>query len=195
MLLGPERPDMIRFIESFGDEVVHTEDKITIHSLLSSQVEFIVSYGYRHIIKQEVLEKYLYKIINLHVSFLPWNKGADPNLWSFLEDTPKGVTIHYIDSGIDTGDILAQTEVIMSPDDTLRSSYNKLTESIETLFYDTWQKIVKGYLSGSPQMASGNYHRLRDKVQFEFLLSHGLDTPVSNLIGKALPFQGGMLSK
>ncbi len=50
-------------------------------------------------------------IINLHISFLPWNRGAHPNFWSFYDDTPKGVTIHLIDEGIDTGAIIYQKEI------------------------------------------------------------------------------------
>lgn len=46
--------------------------------------------------------------MNLHISYLPWNKGADPNFWSCIDGTPAGVTLHHIDAGVDTGDIIAQ---------------------------------------------------------------------------------------
>ena len=72
-------------------------DKITID--IAEQYDFIISFGYRHIIKEDIIDKFINKIINLHISYLPYNKGADPNLWSYLENTPKGVTIHYIDKG------------------------------------------------------------------------------------------------
>ena len=45
-------------------------------------------------------------IVNLHKAYLPYNKGAHPNFWSFAENTPSGITIHVIDSGIDTGNII-----------------------------------------------------------------------------------------
>ena len=48
------------------------------------------------------------RVVNLHIAYLPYNRGADPNLWSVLEDTPAGVSIHYVDEGVDTGDIIAQ---------------------------------------------------------------------------------------
>jgi len=41
--------------------------------------------------------------------------AADPNVWSFIEKTPKGVSIHYLDAGIDTGDIIAQKLVETNP--------------------------------------------------------------------------------
>jgi methionyl-tRNA formyltransferase len=117
---------------------------------------------------------------------LPWNKGADPNLWSFLENTPKGVTIHYLDEGIDTGDILAQKEVQMRDDDTLKTSYERLSTEIEQLFEFVWPKIKNGQLKAIPQPKGGSFHRLRDKKAFEHLLTNEWDTQVANLIGKAL---------
>ena len=65
----------------------------------------------------------------MHISLLPWNRGYHPNIWSFLEDTPKGVTIHYINEGIDTGDIIVQKEIVIDEDkETLKSSYEILHE-------------------------------------------------------------------
>ena len=58
---------------------------------------FIISYNYRFIFKQEIVNYVKNNIINLNISLLPWNRGAYPNVWSFLEDAPKGVTIHIID--------------------------------------------------------------------------------------------------
>ena len=71
----------------------------------------------------------------MHISFLPYNKGADPNLWSYLENSPKGVTIHKIDKGINTGDILLQKEVQDNIEtDTLKTSFNRLIDEIVILF-------------------------------------------------------------
>ena len=43
--------------------------------------------------------------INLHNSFLPFNRGKHPYFWTFIENCPYGVTIHKVDEGIDTGEI------------------------------------------------------------------------------------------
>ena len=40
-------------------------------------------------------------IVNLHISYLPFNRGSHPNYWSFVENTPKGVSIHEIDEQIE----------------------------------------------------------------------------------------------
>lgn len=96
------------------------------------------------------------------------------------------MTIHYIDNRIDTGDILAQKEVEMKNNDTLKTSYERLSIEIEQLFKIVWPEIREGKLKAIPQPKGGSFHRLRDKKAFGHLLTDGWDTPVANLIGKAL---------
>ena len=185
LLLGPYRKDFIDFLSSFGDKVTTKEVPLAGDSECLCNIDFIVSYGYRYILKKDILDKFPYKAINFHISLLPWNRGADPNLWSFLEDTPKGVTIHYLDYGIDTGDILAQQEVNYVPEDTLRTSYERLSNTIEELFRRVWPNIRSGKQKSISQPKGGSYHRLSDRAAFEYLLTKGWDTPVAGLVGKA----------
>ena len=58
--------------------------------------DLVISFGYRHIIEKEIISKFK-NLINVHIGFLPYNRGAHPNFWSFMENTPSGVTIHKID--------------------------------------------------------------------------------------------------
>lgn len=178
LFLSPHK-HLIDFFSSFGDEAIQTIDRITEEM---PDVDFIVSYGYRLKIDKEITERFHRRAINLHVSYLPWNRGADPNLWSMLEDTPKGVTIHYLDGNIDTGDIIAQETLRFDLDtDTLRSTYRQLTEQIEALFKREWPKIRLGEVNSLPQLT---FHRAKDKDKFEYLLKRGWDTPIKEIIGK-----------
>jgi len=191
LLLGPHRKELSDYLASLGDEVVRTEDRLKADSEVLDGVDFIVSYGYRYILKDDVLNRFPQRTINLHISLLPFNRGADPNIWSFLEDTPKGVTIHYIDAGLDTGEILAQREVTFGPEETLRSSYARLSETIDALFCEIWPAVRERRQVSYPQPEGGSYHRMKDKAPFEHLLTRGWDTPVAELTGKALVAQEG----
>ena len=184
LLLGPPRHLFSVFLSSFGDEVMTTDRELTADDL--DGVGIVVSYGYRHILKRDALDRIGGRGVNLHISLLPWNRGADPNLWSFLEDTPKGVTIHRLEEGIDTGEIIAQREVQMRGDDTLRTSYARLTDAVEDLFFDVWPTLRSGVWKTVPQGAGGTYHRMKDKIPYEHLLTEGWDTPVCELIGKGV---------
>lgn len=185
LFLGDKDKEIINFLGSFGDKVEISENKIKWDSACLQNKEYLISYGYRHILKKEVLEKFANKAINLHISLLPWNRGSDPNLWSFLEDTPKGVTIHLMDKGIDTGSVIAQEEVEYSANDTLRTSYDRLSTTIENLFKKIWPDIRNGKILVQPKKTGGSYHCLNDKKKYEHLLTLGWDTPIIRLIGKA----------
>ena len=72
--------------------------------------DFGISALFGHILPQALLEDIDCEIINLHPSLLPIGRGADPIPWSIISQQKQGVTIHIIDSGLDTGKILSQKE-------------------------------------------------------------------------------------
>lgn len=186
LILGSERAEIAKVIMQGGDDFVFTNKKIYRDDELVKQSDFIISFGYRHILRQDILSLFPKSAINIHISLLPWNRGADPNLWSFLEDTPKGVTIHYMDAGIDTGKILCQEEIVFSSGETLRTSYEKLIQLAIKLFEKNWLDIRDGQIITKLQKQGGTYHRSKDRLQYECLLAQGWDTPVDVLIGIAL---------
>lgn len=174
-------------IQSEEDNVLVWTEPIDVSFLQKNKIDFIISYGYRHIMSAPVIGHLRDHIINLHISYLPWNRGADPNLWSFLENTPKGVTIHVVDEGIDTGDIIAQKEMSFHDEwETLYTTYQKLQDAMISLFAETWPRIRSGAYPRHKQPEGGSFHKLADKRQFEHLLQQGWKTPVIKLKGVAL---------
>ena len=188
LVLGLTPSRITPILEEYGCSVIERAGQVNVELLRARAIEFAVSYRYRHIIKKSIIEYLQGRLINLHISLLPWNRGADPNLWSFLEDTPKGVTIHEIDEGIDTGDIIAQKEVAFSPvGETLKTTYEKLDDEIIELFKEQWPRIINGTAPRNVQPPGGSMYRIEDKNKFIYLLAEqGWDTPVSKIIGKAL---------
>ncbi len=141
------------------NEVSVFERPLSLDVMAKLQPDLVVSYSYRHIIKQDVLSALPDRFVNLHISMLPFNRGADPNAWSFLDDTPKGVTIHYIDQGLDTGAIIAQRAVEFDEGiDTLGGSYTRLQREVQDLFQENWDAIREGTASKSVQIGRGSYH-------------------------------------
>ena len=188
LLLGIKPSPLKSILEKNSCEVIERIDPIDLEFFDRFKIDFTVSYRFRHIIEKSIIKHLRGNIINLHISLLPWNRGADPNLWSFLENTPKGVTIHYIDDGIDTGDIIAQKKLVFDENtETLAGSYEKLNYEIIELFEKTWPLIMHGKASRRTQPAGGTFHKIRDKKAFEKLFADkGWNTAVKDLIGKAL---------
>jgi methionyl-tRNA formyltransferase len=140
-----------------------------------------VIHGYRLILRRPVLDRLPDRVVNLHIGFLPYNRGADPNLWSVLEDTPAGVSIHYVDEGVDTGDVIAQRRLEFGDDETLATSYAALQEAMLELFREHWPAIREGRCARRPQAGPGTSHRIADRAAVEHLLTAGWDTPVGEL--------------
>jgi methionyl-tRNA formyltransferase len=80
--------------------------------------ELIVIVSYHAIIKGELLEKYGGRIINAHAAYLPYYKGRAPITWAIINgEEYGGVTVHFIDKGVDTGPIIVQQKVKIVKDD------------------------------------------------------------------------------
>ncbi|TNC81120.1 MAG: formyl transferase [Oleiphilus sp.] len=182
LFLGPEDSPLLSWLREQGEEVAQTEDKLIPENIAAQGFDFLISYGYRHILSKDILEMFPNRAINLHISYLPWNRGADPNFWSFFDNTPKGVTIHYLDEGLDTGDIIVQQAMVFDTHtETLASSYTKLHHTLQSLFKQHWQQIKSGDCARSAQQGRGSSHTLKDREAHAHLLKHGWDTPVSQL--------------
>lgn len=151
-----------------GEKVYCIQNKLTVEMMEALRPEFVVSFNYRHLIPEEVLALLPGRIINLHTSFLPYNRGSSPNFFSFVEDTPKGVTIHLMEKGLDTGDILCQRELHFDEtQESFSSSYDKLLEAMKELFRENWQKLRSCSLSPVKQSGPGTYHRLKQVEEYQ----------------------------
>lgn len=168
--------------DQFPDTIFNTNEPLT--SKFIENMDLFVSYGYRHIITKDMLSKMKRPPVNLHISLLPWNRGADPNFWSWLDDTPKGVTIHLIDEGVDTGPLIAQMEsfFLEGPRWTLRETYEKLHVSADVQFRKHWPKIRMNDFVLKDQIGTGSVHKKADIEKYrEKLNVKGWETPVSEV--------------
>lgn len=128
---------------------------------LKADIGISVLFGY--VLKKNFLNIFQKGCLNLHPAWLPYNRGAYPNVWSIVENTPAGVTLHYMDEGIDTGDIAAQKRVLVEASDTGKTLYHKLERACIELFKETWPNIRSGNSSKKSQSKdAGTYHQVRD---------------------------------
>ena len=129
--------------------------------------DLIISFGCRQIIKSDILRKIKRPIINLHMSYLPFNKGAHPNFWSFHDDKKSGVTIHEIDKNLDTGPIIFQKEIKFNIQKnkkiTFKSTYNILFLEMEKLFIKNYKSIIfNKYRKKKNNKFKGKFHYTKD---------------------------------
>jgi methionyl-tRNA formyltransferase len=125
-----------------------------------------VLFGY--LLKQDFLTLLASGCLNLHPAYLPYNRGAYPNVWSIVDGTPAGVSLHYIDEGVDSGDIVRQKEVPVSCTDTGESLYHKLEAAGMQLLRDTWPAIQSGRVERTPQRnEAATFHKVADVAEID----------------------------
>lgn len=125
--------------------------------------EIVLSIYFGYILREPFLNMFPDRIINLHPAYLPFNRGGYPNVWSIIDGTPAGATLHFIDPGVDTGDIIAQKSVDVDITDTGISLYGKLEEACISLFKEQWQNIASGnYIRQKQSAENGTIHRDHD---------------------------------
>ena len=159
----------------YGDELVaaagaapifdgsRVREPAVLDDLRELNCDIAVSILFGYILRSEFLALPSAGFINLHPSLLPYNRGAHPNVWSIIEGTPAGTTLHYIDPGVDSGDIIAQREVAVEPIDTGETLYRRLENASLEPFKETWPAVRMGNPPRVAQgRAAGSSHRAGD---------------------------------
>jgi len=144
-----KKTNLINFLKLKKIKVTQYKNKILSYKI-AKKYDCIISFGYRKIISNKVIAKIKRPIINLHISYLPYNRGAYSNFWSFIDNTPKGVTIHEIDKGIDTGKIIYRKKINLKVKNktSFRSTYELLIFEVQNLFKKHYKSIIfKNYTS------------------------------------------------
>ncbi len=117
----------------------------------SLQFDYIVSVQYDKILKDDVLSLAERGALNLHFAPLPKYRGCYPISWAIIEGKPAGVTLHWMDKGIDTGDIICKKEILTEPDKTAREIYEIVTDLGREIFQEMVPKIFSGETIRYPQ--------------------------------------------
>ena len=130
------------------------------------QSDFILSFGFRKIISENFIKKLKKPIFNIHLSYLPFNRGAHPNFWSFIENTPAGVSIHKIDKGIDAGNVILRKKIYFNTSlnkfSTFKKTYNFLFLEAEKLFKKNFNKIYNKKYKKILINHKGTFHYKKD---------------------------------
>ena len=185
-ILGPKgRNESIRKkLCEQGFEVIVSPDPYDTDSIDDFAPDLILSSGYDRLLRPKTVQKYSQRIVNLHAAYLPWARGIGTTLFATMLRYPYGVSVHFINEGLDTGNLIARKLVRTEQDDTLRTLYSKLLSATEELFFENFPKIVAGQTNGVPQEEFGDINTNRSRLQFESVIDacpRGYDTLITDL--------------
>ena len=108
-------------------------------------VELVVLAGYMRLVKAPILEAFPRRVINIHPSLLPkfpglaaWKQALEAG------DTETGCTVHYVDAGMDTGEIIAQARVPVLLGDTPEILHARIQAAEHSLYPEAIRRVMQG---------------------------------------------------
>lgn len=146
--------------------------KDSIDEILELKADLIITCAYGQILPREILKAPRLGCINVHASLLPRLRGGAPIHRAIIEGYKKtGITIMYMSSGMDEGDIISQQEVEITDLDTASTLHDKLSLVGKELLLKTLPSIIEGTNSRTPQdnsKATYGFNIKRDDERIDF---------------------------
>jgi methionyl-tRNA formyltransferase len=133
------------------------------------EYDFLISVQYHEIIKQKHIDTAKKIAVNLHMAPLPEYRGCNQFSFAIIDQAKEfGTTLHIINSGIDSGDILFENRFSISSNETVISLHEKTNEHSIQLFKNSIEKVLSGTYTRTPQkelysIRSSNFH-LRNEI-------------------------------
>lgn len=140
-------------IEMFVIERKNFRSKIEFESAITKELErrkidFIVLAGYMKILGPEFVRHWQWKILNIHPSLLPKYPGGHSIKDAFsAKEKETGVTVHFVDEGVDSGPIILQRKVDIKPNDTLEALESRVHETEYQLYPEVIQLFCENKLT------------------------------------------------
>jgi methionyl-tRNA formyltransferase len=166
-------PDNIEFLRSIGPD-------------------FLFSFYYRFMIRNEVLEIPRKGALNLHGSLLPKYRGRVPVNWAVINgETETGATLHYMVEKPDAGDIVDQERVAIEVTDTSLDVFHKVTDAAVRILSRSWPLLLSGAAKQTPMdLSAGSYFGGRRPADGLIDWRKGADEIYNLIRGVTHPYPG-----
>jgi methionyl-tRNA formyltransferase len=157
------QPSLSRYAREFGVRIVLIEDLYDIEDLIFISLEF-----------DKIIDPLKFKtsnLFNMHFSLLPSYKGVYTSAWPIINgENISGVTLHKIDEGIDTGDIIDQIKIVINQNDTARDLYFSYLDSSALLLSRNFKSLINGNYKSVPQGLVKSSYYAKSSINYRNLV-------------------------
>ncbi|MDZ4786203.1 MAG: phosphoribosylglycinamide formyltransferase [bacterium] len=141
--------------------------------VLSFSPDFILLAGFMQIIEKSFVEQVYGKLINIHPSILPSFPGLHTHEQALKAGVAEhGCTVHFVDSGVDTGPVIAQVKVEVLPNDIEASLSQRVLDKEHIIYPWVTNKLALGEITLCGRCAKYSKQVIEEAQAFGFLLSH-----------------------
>jgi methionyl-tRNA formyltransferase len=124
-------------------KIDNINEPVVIQTLKDLQIDWLFIIGWSQIARKELLETPTYGCIGMHPTLLPIGRGRAAIPWAILKGLDQtGVTLFKLDEGVDTGDIIGQGIIPLTPQTTATELYEQVNQMHIDLIGQYWEKIV-----------------------------------------------------
>lgn len=164
-------------IKNLGDDCgVHTSIfkssgqilRIASENQLKLDIGFLI--WWPKIVKKPLIDLPTNGFINTHPSLLPFCRGKHYNFWTLVEAVPYGVSLHFINEGVDSGNIVAQKEITYTWEDNGKTLYEKALSHTVNLFQESYPNIRNFNINATEQdLSRGSFHLAKELEPASFI--------------------------
>ena len=172
---------VFEILASCKDNVLLFHEKVALDYLKKHKIDFIFSDRYSYILEERLLDFVDGRAVNVHPSLLPYNRGVQPLFFSILNQTKTGLSFHLMTKQLDQGGIIAQQEIKVFKDDTLRTLYLRSRNTVLFLLSNHWPEIrtQKIQINEQKEVLPINFQSTFDRIFKK--LPRGWDSSVSDI--------------
>ncbi len=157
-------------VPTFNPKTV--KDPGLVNDLKKLDPDIFIVCGYQFFLPQDIINIPRMGTLNFHASLLPRHSGMHPGFWTiYYGDNYSGMVIHFMDKGIDTGDIAYQSKVPVNPGDTIEVLYERIYATCPGLIKQLMSGMEKSSIPRKPQDYSAyiyNYEIIDKDFELDF---------------------------
>lgn len=206
IVIAEIRPQAIEFLSNFARRnriklLIQSDYKTKkyqqfINNFQKLNIDLLLCFSYSMIIRKDILKMVNFNAFNIHTSLLPKNRGPNPIQWAIIRgENVTGVTIHYMNENIDSGDIIAQKKIRIDFKDTWVTLRNKISKITDKMVKEHIPNILKGNIKRYRQnenIATYNQRLTADSPRIDFDKMN--DRQIYDLIrAQVVPLKGAFI--
>lgn len=176
-------------------EEKNINDQSFLNKIKLLYLDLIVCVNFDQILKKDIINLPTMGCINTHASLLPKYRGRAPLNWSMINgEQYSGVTVHFIDEGIDTGDIILQEKIKIDEDDYISDLLNKVKNTYPKIVLRAIQALESNTINLiKPDLSKGFYVNKRTKADGKIDFSKSSKDIVNFIKAISKPYPGAFL--
>lgn len=176
-------------------EEKNINDQNFLNKIKSLNLDLIVCVNFDQILKKDIINLPTIGCINTHASLLPKYRGRAPLNWAMINgEKYSGVTVHFIDEGIDTGDIILQEKIKIDEDDYICDLLNKVKNIYPKIVLDSIRTLDSNNLNLiKPDLSKGFYVNKRTKDDGKIDFSKPSKDIINFIKAISKPYPGAFL--